>query len=251
MDPDGLGRKAPRRWNERVLRETPLRRWGRPEDVAAAARWLVSPAAAFLTGQIIRVNGGAGTELKKFTTKAQRTQRKTQKKISPQRTQKARRRKKKKSKNNECAFPYWIIDSLLFSALFAFSAVKSLLGVFLGVLCDSVVRFFWSVGMKASRERTLLQGAFLALALLVLTYWGWQRYQRPLPPTFEGKTLEQWLTDLDDPDYQIAGQAAAVLIRIGSTGGPGLDGSSARQNQRRTGRSGSRAHGSERRASRA
>jgi len=46
-------------WHERVRRETPLLRWGRPEDVAAAARWLVSPAAEFLTGQILRVNGGA------------------------------------------------------------------------------------------------------------------------------------------------------------------------------------------------
>ena len=45
-------------WQERVRRETPLERWGEPEDVAAAARWLVSPAAAFITGQIIRVNGG-------------------------------------------------------------------------------------------------------------------------------------------------------------------------------------------------
>ena len=53
------GEGASRVWQERVLRETPLRRWGRPDDVAAAARWLVSPAAAFLTGQIIRINGGA------------------------------------------------------------------------------------------------------------------------------------------------------------------------------------------------
>ena len=53
------GNNASSRWQERVRRETPLGRWGRPEDVAAAARWLVSPAAAFITGQIIRVNGGA------------------------------------------------------------------------------------------------------------------------------------------------------------------------------------------------
>lgn len=46
-------------WQERVVRETPLRRWGLPDDVAAAARWLASPAAAYITGQIIRVNGGA------------------------------------------------------------------------------------------------------------------------------------------------------------------------------------------------
>lgn len=53
------GAGASERWQERVRRETPLQRWGRPEDVAAAARWLVSPAAAFLTGQVLRINGGA------------------------------------------------------------------------------------------------------------------------------------------------------------------------------------------------
>ena len=53
------GHGASETWQERVLRETPLRRWGVPEDVAAAARWLVSPAARYLTGQVVRVNGGA------------------------------------------------------------------------------------------------------------------------------------------------------------------------------------------------
>jgi 2-amino-4-hydroxy-6-hydroxymethyldihydropteridine diphosphokinase len=52
------GEKASAAWQERVLRETPLARWGTPEDVAAAARWLASPAAAYITGQVIRVNGG-------------------------------------------------------------------------------------------------------------------------------------------------------------------------------------------------
>jgi 3-oxoacyl-[acyl-carrier protein] reductase len=53
------GESAPPVWQERVLRETPLRRWGTPEDVAGAVRWLASPASAFVTGQIVRVNGGA------------------------------------------------------------------------------------------------------------------------------------------------------------------------------------------------
>jgi 3-oxoacyl-[acyl-carrier protein] reductase len=53
------GDSAPAAWQERVLRETPLDRWGTPDDVAHAARFLVSPDAAFLTGQILRVNGGA------------------------------------------------------------------------------------------------------------------------------------------------------------------------------------------------
>jgi 2-amino-4-hydroxy-6-hydroxymethyldihydropteridine diphosphokinase len=46
-------------WQERTVRETPLGRWGAPEDVAGAARWLVSPAARFITGQVLRINGGA------------------------------------------------------------------------------------------------------------------------------------------------------------------------------------------------
>jgi 3-oxoacyl-[acyl-carrier protein] reductase len=53
------GEKASATWQERAVRETPLGRWGTSEDVARAVRWLVSPAAQFLTGQIVRVNGGA------------------------------------------------------------------------------------------------------------------------------------------------------------------------------------------------
>ena len=43
---------------ERAVREALLERWGTPQDVAAAARFLVSPSAAFITGQVIPVNGG-------------------------------------------------------------------------------------------------------------------------------------------------------------------------------------------------
>ena len=54
------GAQASEAWQARVLNETPLQRWGTPEDVARAALWLVSPEAQFITGQIINVNGGAG-----------------------------------------------------------------------------------------------------------------------------------------------------------------------------------------------
>jgi len=42
-----------------VERETPLRSWGFPTDVASLVRWLVSPAARYITGQVIRCNGGS------------------------------------------------------------------------------------------------------------------------------------------------------------------------------------------------
>jgi 3-oxoacyl-[acyl-carrier protein] reductase len=41
-----------------VAESTPLKRWGRPEDVANAALYLASPEASFITGQAINVNGG-------------------------------------------------------------------------------------------------------------------------------------------------------------------------------------------------
>jgi 3-oxoacyl-[acyl-carrier protein] reductase len=41
-----------------VADSAPLKRWGVPDDVAGAAVFLASPAAAFLTGQTIFVNGG-------------------------------------------------------------------------------------------------------------------------------------------------------------------------------------------------
>ena len=41
-----------------VADSTPLRRWGTPDDVAGAAVFLASPAAAFITGQTIMIGGG-------------------------------------------------------------------------------------------------------------------------------------------------------------------------------------------------
>ena len=41
-----------------VAESTPLKRWGTPDDVAGAAVFLASPAAAFITGHTIFVGGG-------------------------------------------------------------------------------------------------------------------------------------------------------------------------------------------------
>ena len=45
-------------WQDRAVSESLLKRWGTPEDIASTACFLVSPGAAFITGQIWHVNGG-------------------------------------------------------------------------------------------------------------------------------------------------------------------------------------------------
>jgi NAD(P)-dependent dehydrogenase (short-subunit alcohol dehydrogenase family) len=43
---------------EAFVRSVPLGRKGRPEEIAAVVRFLVSEEASYLTGQVIYVNGG-------------------------------------------------------------------------------------------------------------------------------------------------------------------------------------------------
>ncbi len=49
IDPDGL---------EQALKLVPMRRYGKPEEIAAAMAFLASEDAAYITGQTLRVNGG-------------------------------------------------------------------------------------------------------------------------------------------------------------------------------------------------
>jgi 3-oxoacyl-[acyl-carrier protein] reductase len=53
-----FGAGADRDFYAEIAAGTPLGRWGRPADVAGAAVWLASPAAAFITGQAVNINGG-------------------------------------------------------------------------------------------------------------------------------------------------------------------------------------------------
>lgn len=55
------GENASDVWQQRVLSETPLQRWGTPDDIAAAIVYLLSDSATFITGQTLAINGGAVT----------------------------------------------------------------------------------------------------------------------------------------------------------------------------------------------
>jgi NAD(P)-dependent dehydrogenase (short-subunit alcohol dehydrogenase family) len=46
---------------EKNIEATPVRRIGRPEDIAAACAFLISDEAGYITGQILGVNGGRNT----------------------------------------------------------------------------------------------------------------------------------------------------------------------------------------------
>ena len=46
---------------DQTIAATPVRRMGRPEDIAAACAFLISEEAGYITGQILGVNGGRNT----------------------------------------------------------------------------------------------------------------------------------------------------------------------------------------------
>jgi 3-oxoacyl-[acyl-carrier protein] reductase len=52
------GDRASDDWQQRAKSESLVQRWGAPEDVAHAIVYLASPGAAFITGQVLAVNGG-------------------------------------------------------------------------------------------------------------------------------------------------------------------------------------------------
>jgi 3-oxoacyl-[acyl-carrier protein] reductase len=56
------GEEASAEWQARAKRESLLARWGQPEDIARTVRFLVSPAAEFINGQVLHVNGGRAND---------------------------------------------------------------------------------------------------------------------------------------------------------------------------------------------
>ena len=55
------GRNASDYWQQRACRDSLMNRWGQPDDIAKAARFLASSDASFISGQILDVNGGYRT----------------------------------------------------------------------------------------------------------------------------------------------------------------------------------------------
>jgi gluconate 5-dehydrogenase len=57
-DGNSATRAADPGFEARIAARTPMGRWGRPEELAAAALFLASPASSYMTGSIVTVDGG-------------------------------------------------------------------------------------------------------------------------------------------------------------------------------------------------
>jgi 3-oxoacyl-[acyl-carrier protein] reductase len=58
IETDMTAEHLPEAQRARLLEQIPLAKIGRPEDVADAAAFLAGPEAGYITGQVLRVNGG-------------------------------------------------------------------------------------------------------------------------------------------------------------------------------------------------
>jgi 3-oxoacyl-[acyl-carrier protein] reductase len=58
IETDMTANDLPAERRAQLIKDIPLGRVGKPEDVAAAVAYLAGPAAAYVTGQVLRVNGG-------------------------------------------------------------------------------------------------------------------------------------------------------------------------------------------------
>ncbi len=58
IDTDMTASELPAARRDELMKTIPLGRVGKPEDVAAAVAYLAGPGGAYVTGQVLRVNGG-------------------------------------------------------------------------------------------------------------------------------------------------------------------------------------------------
>jgi 3-oxoacyl-[acyl-carrier protein] reductase len=58
LDTEFFGDRMTPERRDRTVAQTPMGRPGRPEDIASAVHYLASPAASFVTGEVLHVNGG-------------------------------------------------------------------------------------------------------------------------------------------------------------------------------------------------
>lgn len=63
IETDALAKVLTPETKEAMLKHTPLKRLGKPEDIAYAALFLCSPAASWVSGQVLTVSGGGLQEL--------------------------------------------------------------------------------------------------------------------------------------------------------------------------------------------
>ena len=59
--PSKMTDAIPEEDSEAIERNTPMRRWGRPEDMAGVALYLASRASGFVCGSTVVVDGGLST----------------------------------------------------------------------------------------------------------------------------------------------------------------------------------------------
>jgi 3-oxoacyl-[acyl-carrier protein] reductase len=58
LETEFFGDRMTEERKQRTIMQTPMRRTGLPDDVAAAVRYLASAEASFVTGEVLHVNGG-------------------------------------------------------------------------------------------------------------------------------------------------------------------------------------------------